>query len=350
MRFLLKKVYLILLTGCKYSGLFEVAKMITKNELRILCYHNFSSSDVLRWSPPIHIKPETFRKRIEYITKCNFSLLRLADAIKLMRTGDELHKIPVVITIDDGWESILKYAHPILHSANVPYTVYVTSWYSINNQPIFNLAVPFVLWKAQNAEYNFRNLNLPITLENEDIEEYGSLAKKIIDYGINELSYEERYSWLEDMCEQIGVDYSSLKNNKELTLLDTPNLEKLYRDGVDIQLHTHSHSWPLDENAANSELSKNRTYLEKITKKPLKHFCYPSGSWDPSQFVYLKNNGIESATTCDDGFNNSQTNIYALNRLLDSEEKAQIVFEAELSGFVPVLNKFGLSKIKKWFK
>jgi peptidoglycan/xylan/chitin deacetylase (PgdA/CDA1 family) len=316
------------------------------NELRILCYHNFSSGDFIKWTPHLHITPETFRKRVKYITGGGYSILRLGEAVELLNDNKKLPNMSTVITIDDGWANILKSAHPILKLANVPYTVYVTSWYSINNKPIFNLAVQYVLWKAKSNGLDLCKLTLPIEFNFKDLEEGGSLSKKIIDYGIKKLSLSERYSLLQDLCRQTGIDYCKLEFDRELTLLDEHDLEKLCADGVDLQLHTHTHSWPLDEKLANFQLSENRVFLEKITKQSVCHFCYPSGIWDFSQIDYLQKNMIKSATTCERGLNNNQTNIYALNRYLDSEAIPQIVFEAEMSGFIHLLEKYGLLKLK----
>lgn len=349
MKTFFKKIYYIFLTLSKYFGLFEIAKFLTSNHLRILCYHNFSSGDFVIWSPSLHITPETFKKRIEYIAKGRFTILSLWRGIEVIKDDNRQIKLPLVVTIDDGWAAILKSAHPILQLAKVPYTVYVTSWYSINNMPIFNLVVPYVLWKAKKNSFDFKGIDIPIKFDDYDVDNIVSLAKKIVEFGERQLSLVERYDFLKSLCKKIGVNYSKLEFEKNLTLLSEPELEKLCADGVDLQLHTHTHTWPLDEKLANSELKKNRAYLEKIAKKSLVHFCYPSGIWDSRQFAFLKKNMIESATTCNRGLNNGQTNVYALNRFLDSEEIPQIVFEAEVSGFLHLLEKIGLSKIKSYF-
>ena len=347
MGYLLKKLYYIFLKISKYLGLFEISKLITSKKLRILCYHNFSSNcDLINWQPGLHITPETFRKRIEYIRKSNYCVLQLDDAVRLLEGKNCNHNLPVVITIDDGWSSILTSAHKILHDYELNYTVYLTSWYCKNNNPIFNLAVPFVLWKAEKNGFELKKINLPIKIDDK-VYHRDFLSKIIIDYASEKLSITDCYELLIDICNQAKLDYDDLFNNKELSLVDLHELEHLVNDGVDIQLHTHTHKWPQDEDMADSEILKNRLFIEDITHKHPDHFCYPSGIWDKSQFKFLDKNKIKSAVTCDDGLNDYDTNIYTLHRFLDSEDKQQIVFEAELSGFLFVLNKIGIFKIAK---
>ena len=348
MSYLLKKLYYNFLKISKYLGLFEISKLITSRKLRILCYHNFSSNcDLVNWQPGLHITPETFKKRIEYIHKSNYCVLQLDDAVRLLKDKNCNHNLPVVITIDDGWSNILKSAHKILHDYEIKYTVYLTSWYCKNNYPIFNLAVPFVLWKAEKNGFELKKINIPIKINDDKLYHHDFLSKIIIDYANENLSINDSYELLTNICNQVMFDYNDLYENKELSLVDRYELEHLVNDGVDIQLHTHTHRWPQDGDAADLEISKNRLFIEGMTNKRSDHLCYPSGIWDKSQFEYLDKNKIKSAVTCDDGLNDYNTNVYTLHRLLDSEDKQQIVFEAELSGFIFILNKIGIFKIAK---
>jgi Polysaccharide deacetylase. len=348
MRYLLKKLYYVFLKISKCIGLFEISKLITSKKLRIVCYHNFSSNcDIISWRPELHITPETFIKRIEYINRSNYCILQLDDAVRFLKNRTYNCNLPIVITIDDGWSSILKLAHKIFREHSVVYTVYLTSWYCKNNNPIFNLAVPFVLWKAEKSGFELKKINLPVKINDDKLYNHDDLSKVITNYANENLSIGERKNLLADICSQVMFDYDDLCKNKELSLVDCSELKCLVNDGVDIQLHTHTHKWPYDEDAADLEISKNRLFIEDMTRKHPDHFCYPSGVWDKVQFKFLDKNKIKSAVTCDAGLNDYNTNMYALHRLLDSENKQQIVFEAELSGFIFILNKIGIFKIAK---
>jgi hypothetical protein len=103
--------------------------------------------------------------------------------------------------------------------------------------------------------------------------------------------------------------------------------------GIDIQLHTHRHRVPADAELLVREIKQNRSVLEPIVGRRLRHLCYPSNVWSKSQWPALAKAGIETATTCDPGMNRKDTVPLALLRFMDGNDIPQIRFEAELSGF-----------------
>src|SRR5262249_20386051 len=122
-----------------------------------------------------------------------------------------------------------------------------------------------------------------------------------------------------------------------LSLMNGGEIEDLARAGVDIQLHTHRHRFPLETAKAAQEIADNRAVLEGLVGKPLRHFCYPSGIWSEQQWPVLAANGIETATTCDPGLNYRSTPRLGLKRFCDAENISQIEFEAEVFGYTELL-------------
>ena len=74
------------------------------------------------------------------------------------------------------------------------------------------------------------------------------------------------------------------------------------------------------------------TALERITGRPARHFCYPSGRTDPAHLAALKKADVRSATTCEPRLATRTDPLLLLPRVLDSEDVSPIEFEAELSG------------------
>jgi peptidoglycan/xylan/chitin deacetylase (PgdA/CDA1 family) len=118
-------------------------------------------------------------------------------------------------------------------------------------------------------------------------------------------------------------------------------LAGLTAQGMDLELHTHRHRFPVDyPERIEMEISDNRAVLQQIANNPLRHFCYPSGEFHPSRFPLLRELGIESATTCLSGFNYANTEPLELRRFLDGENISQVEFEAEVSGFLELMRRF----------
>lgn len=333
-----ERTKILFLYFCKYIGLFRFAMYLTRNRLRILCYHGFGKTDEFDWRPGLFMRAATFRKRLVYIKSNGFHVLSLGEAVKHLKTND-LPELSTVITIDDGWFDNLDVAHPILKTYKFPYTIYQTSYYSLKQSPLYNIVIPYMLWKTHKTSINLKHANIPLQ-GNVNIGTQGEkdkLSNELIDYGHKSLNNEQRYEVLQYISDVLGVDFEKINSERLFHLLNSEEIKAMACDGVDFQLHAHRHCWPKSEQDARRELDENKKFLEPLIGKELKHFCYPSGIWTKEQLPFLSNAGIQSATTCDFGLNSSGDNVFCLKRILDGEDKTQIEFEAELSGFKSII-------------
>ena len=331
-----RKIKILFLFIGKFSGLFWVSRHITQNGLRILCYHNFSKGDAIHWRPKLFTHPDTLEKRMSYLKSKGFQVIPLDTAVKQLNSG-HLPSLPLVITIDDGWQRILKYADPLFKKLHFPYTIYAYTEYSELEMPVFNLVVQYMLWKTK------KKLNSALLKElgldfKEDIEQ-DQLSTLIIENAQSGTDNLSRIEFLRKLGNILDVDYSSIDASKRLNLLSSDEIKRMNSNGVDFQLHSHRHQWPLGEESALKEIEDNRTFLEHLVDEKLEHFCYPSGFWTYEQFSFLEKTGIESAVTCEAGLNYSDTHPYRFFRFLDGENISQLEFEAEMSGFLELLRK-----------
>ncbi len=343
------KVKRIVLHGSKALGLFRLSRHLTRKGLRILCYHHFDADDKTIWDSALTIDPDTFRSRIDFLAAEGYSILPLEDAVERLY-ANKLPPLPTVITIDDGWYNIKRHAHSVLKERSFPYTIYVSSHYSKRQIPLFNIAVKYLFWKTEERTIRIDELDLPFGGGViSDAKSTNEMMNKIVEFGHTHLNYEERYVLTGKIAALLNVDFSSLDQTRVFHFLSAAEIGQLKNDGVDIQLHSYRHRWPLEKEAAIKELSDDREYLGPIVEKKLNHFCYPSGFYSPSQFEYLRDAGIESATTCKSGLNYPHTHRFALNRFLDSEAIHQIEFEAEMSGYLELMRKakYSVWKLKE---
>ncbi len=342
-----KKIKIFILYAFKMSGLFYVTRLLTKRGLRILCYHGFSEDDELLWNGKLFISKKTFRARMNFLEKHKFNVIGLDSAIDMLC----LNKIPknsVVITIDDGWKSTKYIAHDIIKKKLFPYTIYMTTYYSKNQFPVFNIIIQYFFWKTKNKFIDTSELGLPFSAVIDKSDSlFNVTVRRVIDYALNEFTSSGRNDFIEKLRILLNIDISQEDIYKRFHLLSADEIRFLVKDGVDFQLHTHRHHWPSSKKMAFRELDDNKLYLEPIVGKQLEHFCFPSGRWDIGQLDWLDSYGIKSSTTCDSGFNYSNTPNNSLKRFLDSEMITRIEFEAEMFGFLQCLRSVrqGISKI-----
>lgn len=345
-RKMLKIIKLLFLYCSKWVGLFRLSKYLTQDGLRILCYHGFVLGDEVLWRPGMFIKSETFRKRLTHLKHKGYPVISLDDAVRLLPQS-RLPASATVITIDDGFFSTKTVAHPLLTEQAYPYTIYVTSYYSAKETPVFNLVIQYMFWKTRREIIDLAKIGLPLTGKANSTEKIHleQLMQQVIEHGHTQLDTPGRNHLMQQLAKYLGVNFSVIEET--FSLLTASEISELVAAGVDIQLHTHRHQWPLERLDALQELIDNRSFLEPLTGKTLRHVCYPSGVWTYQQFPYLQEADIQSATTCDPGLNYSDTPVFALRRFLDSEEVSQIEFEAIMSGYWEYVKKL---KIIIFFK
>jgi len=94
-------------------------EILTQNGV-ILLYHHVSDNTPKSTS----ISPEMFKQHMAYL-KQHHTVLPLAKVVDAIQSKTPLPSNTVVITFDDGYENILKNAHPIMVDMGFPYTIFI---------------------------------------------------------------------------------------------------------------------------------------------------------------------------------------------------------------------------------
>jgi len=294
----------------------------------------------VQFRPSIFTRPESLKKRIDYLKRKRYPIIGLEEGIRLL-SQNRLPPCATVITIDDGWYGIKLNAHDLLNDQKIPYTIYVTSYYAENETPIFGLVIQYIFWKTRvkNWDQMILDLTKEMTIPTISNSSKADQIEEIIEFGEKNLDSDGRKQLMERLAKSFGVDYTELSQRRIFNLLNRSEIRELSSAGANIQLHTHRHVWPLDLVSAKQEIELNRSFLEPLVESKLEHFCYPNGTWQEEQLQFFDGLDIKSATTCDPGLNYSDTHRLALKRYVDSEKKSKIEFEAEMSGFSEILHR-----------
>jgi peptidoglycan/xylan/chitin deacetylase (PgdA/CDA1 family) len=322
--------------AAKALGLFSAARLLTRRKLRILAYHGVELHDESRFDPAMFIRPPTFAARLELLRR-EYPVLPLGEAVRRLEEGS-LPPCAVAITIDDGFHGTAAVAAPLLEAAGLPATVYVTTWYVERQVPVFRLAMQYCFWKSRVRSIDVGALGAgvegtrPLGTEAQRVE----VVWELVNYGERHLDEQGRTSLLEATAAQLDVDLRPLLRDRVLHLMSRDEV-RATDARLDVQLHTHRHRFPDDPLLARAELEENRRALAPLVRRPLVHFCYPSGFWSEALFPVLAAAGVETATTCEGGLNGPGVHRYALRRFFDGEHVTALEFEAELSGFAELL-------------
>lgn len=309
-----------------------------RQRLLILAYHGISLRDEHEWNNTQYMPPEVLRKRLQQLKQSRCNVLPLDEAIKRLYAND-LPDRAVAITFDDGTADFYRQAFPLLKEFGLPVTLYLTTFYSHYNRPVFDLMCSYLLWKGRYESLDLRD----VTGENARFELGDWDSQEVARRGIhafacdNKLSAEEKDTLLSRLAALLKVNYDALLEQRIMHNLTPAEVKELAIAGVDVQLHTHRHRTPKDRTLFLREIEDNRQSIHAMTGKTTSHFCYPSGAYDLEFLPWLRESGVISATTCETGFASQTSDRLLLPRVLDNPSLSPIEFESWLTGISAAL-------------
>ncbi len=130
-----------------------------KNNFGILIYHRVAPVVPGYASPTLNVPPQLFREQIVGLLRQGFTFLPLEDVLRRREAKSTLPPRTVVLTFDDGFESVYEFAWPTLREFNVPATIFVNTAYLGQETPF-----PFDAWghayENEIPRVNFRPLTV----------------------------------------------------------------------------------------------------------------------------------------------------------------------------------------------
>src|SRR5262249_47830208 len=320
-------------------GGFVLARYLTRRQLRILCYHGFSIGDEYQVAPIMFMRAETFERRMRILKKRQIPVISLEEGVRRFQSRD-IASAETVITLDDGWASNLSIGQPILEKYGYPACVYATTEHFAAGPEVFNVAVSYMIRSSGRQTLTFEGLHPALDGTFRLGSDPDGAIRTFLGAAEDALSLAERQKLLGPIARALGLDLREVLKNDRFRLPMPEEFKELSRRGVDIELHTHTHHLPdsgFEEMA--EEIEKNRDALQKIVGPVARHFCYPSGEYSEQHPEWLARLGIASATTCDPGLNGVGTSVMLMKRFIDSDQAADIDFEAEICGVREILRR-----------
>ena len=334
-RKMLRHIRQAVLSCLREAGGFDriAASPWRRRHLLILCYHGVSLQDEHEWHPGLFVTPAFLRRRFEIIRDGGYAVLPLAEAIRHLRNGT-LPPRSIALTFDDGFYNFFSAAAPLLEEFGYPATVYLSSYHCLHQRPLLALTLRYLLWRVRLQVLPSETLpaqSQPVDLG--DVRQRDQLAVSLLDEARNLSGEREaQQAWLGHVAARLGIDWGNIVQSRLLHLMTAEEVADAARRGFDIQLHTHRHRTPRDESVFRSEVLENRRIIEDLTGVPATHFCYPSGDVDPVFLPWLRDLGVETATSCKTGLAKASHDPLLLPRFIDTMGQTEVLFEGWLSG------------------
>jgi peptidoglycan/xylan/chitin deacetylase (PgdA/CDA1 family) len=279
----------------------------------------------------MYLSAAHFRQRLEALRAARVEVLPLEEGLSRLRDGS-LPPRAAVITFDDGFYDFYSVALPLLQEFGYPATLYLTTYYCGYRLPIFNLIVPYLLWKSGRATVEWGEAELPPTPAGT-YPERDQVTQALVRLSeIRKLDTRGKDDLARQFAAHLSIDYDDLLRARLFQLVTPEEATLASRAGVDIQLHTHRHRTPRDHALFTREIRDNRDQIREYTGHEAAHFCYPCGDYAPEFLPWLRELGVKSATTCDAGLASRRSEPLLLPRLLDDQQVAPVEFESWLCG------------------
>lgn len=306
-----------------------------RERLLILCYHGVSLDDEHEWDPMLYMSPDRFRERMVRLRDGGYHVLPLAEAVRRLYNGT-LPPRAVAITFDDGTYDFVARALPILAEFGFPATVYLTTYYCQHQRPVFDTAFAYLLWKAGPVQFDGTGL-VPgggRVLATDHASRVALMLRVREHAAARGLSGEDKDELLRLVAVRLGADYDSLARQRLLSIMSPEEVAALPRDLIDVQLHTHRHRAPRQQEPFRQEIRDNRREIAALLedRPPASHFCYPSGYYEARFLPWLREEGVVTATTCVPGIASPGDDPLLLPRLVDTMNVPNVVFDAWLAG------------------
>ena len=278
-------------------------------KLSILIFHRvLQKNDELFPSIP---NEEQFSKLLVILNK-NFNVIKLSEAVELLRTGS-LPSRSLCITFDDGYMDNYTVAKPILESYKMPATFFIATGF-LEGTCMWNDMLIEAVRKTKLPNLRFSHLNSENDVFNmQGIDNKRDSLKSLIMH-LKYLPPEERYENILSINKKLEVDVA--KN----LMMTKSEVKSLANSEMEIGAHTVTHPIlsKIDKDMAREEIVKGRSTLESITGKKVSLFAYPNGKpgedYTQVHRDLCENLGFTAAVSTAWGAANKQTDIYQLPR------------------------------------
>lgn len=305
-----------------------------RGRLLILCYHGVSIDDEHEWSD-LYVSPGHLERRLALLRKSGATVLPLDEALRRLAVGD-LPPSAVALTFDDGAHDFSSKAMPILSAFDAHATLYLTTYYCGRNQPVFDTVASYLLWKARGRSITLPGVNGTVQIPGATSEpEFADIHNQVRRYALeHEFDADEKNEFARTLAETVHQDFDAILERKLFQIMSPEEVTALDRRLISVQLHTHRHRTPRDDVAFEREIDDNRQAILSMRGEAhrLNHFCYPSGDYVKEYADWLRQQGVEWATTCDPGLASDDSDPFFLPRFIDAEPISEATFRAWVSG------------------
>ncbi|HZR63525.1 MAG TPA: polysaccharide deacetylase family protein [Terriglobales bacterium] len=273
----------------------------------------------------VTITPRSFEVALRFITSY-YNPVSLNDVLD----GRTLPPRPVLLTFDDGYASVMKWAAPLCSRLGVPAILFLNSSF-LDNRRLAPDNLVCYLCNVMGLDI----INSAVrAMMGADSPRIHSMAD-VFSHFFPAITRSERQRFLNLLIDMAGIDEARLAEEAGL-YLSRKQIAELASKGFEIGNHTATHVRCRSLTAADmfAEVEGNRAELETVSGKQVRSFSVPYGATaDLTQDVvlHLKASGHQAVFLSESVANNRTADRFHLDRVsIQADRYDRLFFEVEV--------------------
>jgi peptidoglycan/xylan/chitin deacetylase (PgdA/CDA1 family) len=255
-------------------GCFRIARLLGPSySLRSVVFHDISDGgSPFTKGMGVSITPKDFQAALTFITRY-YTPVRLQDVLAGC-DGGELPLRPILVTFDDGYASVMKWAAPLCAEFGVPAVLFLNGAF-LNND---GLAPDNLVCYAANV-LGMETINSAVRAVKGAGSPPLQCQAEVFSRFFPAISLPERKVFLDALAHLGGINERQLAGEAGL-YLTRQQVCDLASVGFEFGNHTYTHvrCRSLSADSISEEIDRNKAELESLSGKKVQSFSVPYGS------------------------------------------------------------------------
>jgi poly-beta-1,6-N-acetyl-D-glucosamine N-deacetylase len=259
------------------------------NEFTVLSYHEISDkTETLDAS--YAVSPEHFEEQVEWLIKSGYHFISIDDILKYRKSKKSLPPKAVLMTFDDGYQSVYANAYPIIKKYKIPVVIaLVGSW----------------MEAQERVDFNGHTIARDKFLSQKEIKEM--VGSGLVEIGSHTYSLHKGI-----VGNPQGNMQPAVITRAWLSDLQKYENKKAYRKRI------------------GEDLEKNNAFIKRYTGKTPRVMVWPYGYYNKEVRQIAERLGMPIGLTLDDGSNTSTTPLWGLRRILIEKSMTLKMLEQDI--------------------
>jgi peptidoglycan/xylan/chitin deacetylase (PgdA/CDA1 family) len=307
-----------------YSGLRKAMAVYRRSQsggrrILIVSYHRVVgdyTGAVQQSIPGLLISQETFRRHLEEAAAAGYEFATIGDAVAVMSGLKSTKRDLCVVTFDDGYRDVYRYAYPVLKRMGVPAITYLPTSFvgtrrRFNHDRLFHL---LLLAQKRRLQPFFSTLPGLVVQLLEPIVSETRTVSDVLDDFIGNHSARDLQRAIEALERELGGGPDLLPEQGDV--MDWDEVRRMARDGFEFGAHTQGHTVLTMEppEVVEREIVESKRIIEREVGSPVLHFAYCNGWYSDEVIRLLKLHGFRSGVTTEDVPNRIGGDPFSLKR------------------------------------